>query len=781
MTTIDPDAFSAARRMIARGLSPIPIRTSEKAPSLKNWTKGLVTPDTLDKYFLPGRECNIGVLNGRASHNLTTVDCDSQEAAIYAQRFFPTTGMSDGRDTKPLSHLFYFCADLVKSKQFKDTNGGVIVELRGQGTQTLIPPSIHPSGERQKWIACGDPVSVAADVLLAAAGALAAATVLGRAWPANGDRHLAALHLSGMLMMSGVDPAQVALIVETAAEIGGDDELEDRRRAVTDTIATCASGAAATGLTDALTMFTEPTLRQVFNHLSLKWGARPGMSGRGDQPASLANELITIGRSAELFHDSTGEGFATVGTGATRETWPIRGRGFGLWLTRELWTKHHKPVTEIALKSAIQTLDAIAQYDGQVHPVAVRVTRIGDEVFHDLGGSSGVIRIDSRGWQLDEEPPVHFVRPNGSLSLPLPRAGAPFDVALRPLVNFDPDDFLLFVAYLAYGVAGHGPFPILVILGEQGSAKTSHVRLVRRLIDPAKAGLRIMPKSPEDLALMASHRRILAFDNVSALPEWLSDVLCQIATGGSFGTRQFYTNTEEVLFEFKRPIVLNGIEDMVTRGDLADRSLSLTLPRVSDQARRAEDDYWSDVEAALPTLLGGLYDAVRGALDEEHRVAKGNMIRLADFERFSIALGRALGWEEGSFSRALRQKRRVASANVLDNDPVARVLLRYAKRVTAETTEPIVQARSASDWLQLLGAEALSLGIDSSGRDWPKQANRLRGTLTRLAPDLLRAGIDVADSKRQGSDSVKVINITFTPTGLAPVPVDTSISQGGGQ
>jgi hypothetical protein len=42
--------------------------------------------------------------------------------------------------------------------------------------------------------------------------------------------------------------------------------------------------------------------------------------------------------------------------------------------------------------------------------------------------------------------------------------------------------------------------------------------------------------------------------------------------------RQLYTDQDEMLFDAARPIILNGIEEVITRPGLADRSFFLTLP-----------------------------------------------------------------------------------------------------------------------------------------------------------------------------------------------------------
>ena len=83
---------------------------------------------------------------------------------------------------------------------------------------------------------------------------------------------------------------------------------------------------------------------------------------------------------------------------------------------------------------------------------------------------------------------------------------------------------------------------------------------------------------------------MLGYDNASGLPDWLSDTFCRLATGGGFSTRELYSDADEVLFASTRPIVLNGIEDIVTRPDLADRAIVLTLPAIPESERKLETD-----------------------------------------------------------------------------------------------------------------------------------------------------------------------------------------------
>jgi hypothetical protein len=114
--------------------------------------------------------------------------------------------------------------------------------------------------------------------------------------------------------------------------------------------------------------------------------------------------------------------------------------------------------------------------------------------------------------------------------------------------------------------------------------------------------------------IAANNAHALAFDNASGLRVWLSDALCRLASGGSLAVRQLYSDDAEVLFEAARPMLLNGIEDVIGRPDLADRAIVLTLPPIGDAQRRPEAELWAEFEQARPGILGALLDVVAHGL-----------------------------------------------------------------------------------------------------------------------------------------------------------------------
>ena len=171
--------------------------------------------------------------------------------------------------------------------------------------------------------------------------------------------------------------------------------------------------------------------------------------------------------------------------------------------------------------------------------------------------------------------------------------------------------------------------------------------------------------------IAASNGWVISFDNLSRIPHWLSDALCRLATGGGFSTRELYTDSEEVLFDAQRPSILNGIEELASRGDLLDRALILYLPSIPEQKREPESKFWSDFEAARPTLLGALLDVVSGALARLPNIELPKKPRLADFAVWVTAAEPLLGWSEGAFMDAYVQNQSSANDLALEASPIA--------------------------------------------------------------------------------------------------------------
>ena len=189
------------RKYIAAGWAVVPVPAGKKSPQLKSWQKLRLNISDLPEYFSAGE--NVGVLLGEASNGLVDVDLDSQEAIFLASAFLPETERVHGRKSKMSSHYWYRADSVPKPQKFCDIDGSSLLEVRSTGQQTIVPPSVHPSGERVRWELDGKPAHVESALLVASVGRLAAATLFARHWSAEGQRHEATLALSGMLLRAG--------------------------------------------------------------------------------------------------------------------------------------------------------------------------------------------------------------------------------------------------------------------------------------------------------------------------------------------------------------------------------------------------------------------------------------------------------------------------------------------------------------------------------------------------------------------------------------------------
>jgi hypothetical protein len=319
--------------------------------------------------------------------------------------------------------------------------------------------------------------------------------------------------------------------------------------------------------------------------------------------------------------------------------------------------------------------------------------------------------------------------------------------ALRAFLNVQSDqDFVLVVAWALAVLRNKGPYPALVLSGEQGSAKSTFSAILRSLLDPNTAPLRALPREDRDLFIAASNGHVLAFDNVSGLPAWISDTLCRLATGGGFAVRQLYTDQDEVLFDAARPVILNGIEDIVTRPDLADRAVFLTLEPIPEERRRPEAELWAAFEAERARLLGVLLDAVVEGLKRLPHTQLPRLPRMADFALWASACETAI-WPAGTFWSAYCGNRDEAVEGVIDADPVAAA-------VRAVMTERTEWTGTASDLLGALG-EVAGERIAKS-KTWPDSPRALSGRLRRAATFLRKIGIEVS-FEREGRARTRII------------------------
>ncbi|WP_078871084.1 hypothetical protein [Streptomyces caatingaensis] len=433
-------------------------------------------------------------------------------------------------------------------------------------------------------------------------------------------------------------------------------------------------------------------------------------------------------------------------------------------LTRAYVTECQRTPSQSALADALGALDALAADVPEVE-LPLRVAADPDDgnvTWLDLGRPDGQsVRLAPDGWTLTypdvETGPVwrrsRLVRP-----LPRPdrvpggwREGIEEFAALLP---FTAETLPLAVGWLLAALRPSMPRPVAYLTGEQGTGKSTSGQMLAGVIEGARAPLRQAPETLRDLGPTTAAGWVLALDNLSGMPGWLSDALCRIVTGDAQVTRALYTDDDVNVLTYQRPVLLTGIDLGALRNDLAERMLPLELAPIPRHKRRTAGALWAAYERAHPRILGALLDLATDVwADFPHAAAElTERPRLADFAELLHALDRVTGWRSLD---AFNGAQDTLNDAVLDGHPVAAALREW----TASPAFP------PDGWQGTMADLHRQLSSDGRGlaEGWPKTPAVLSARIRQVAPALRSRGIHVARTSGSNKHG-KVWAVTYVPS-----------------
>jgi hypothetical protein len=468
--------------------------------------------------------------------------------------------------------------------------------------------------------------------------------------------------------------------------------------------------------------------------------------------------LIQLGLEGATFFCSVESAFADVVVDGRRNTWLLSDSEFADWLLHQFFIHKKKAPGLGAIKAAIRTLSAHAKFDGARHQVDLRAAKFGGKIYLDIGDPEWhIVEIDGTGWRMIQDPPVRFRRTAGTAALPLPQHGGSI-AQLRRLVNLSDSGFVLYVSWLLDALCPGRPHPVLYLAGEEGSAKSTAARIARSLVDPSNVPLRTLPTTVRDLFVSAHGSRALAFDNVSVISAAISDALCQIASGSGFGTRRLFTDTEQLLISGHRPIILNGLLNAISRSDLADRAVILTLSPLAPEQRCSETELWSRFESQRPQIFGALLDCMVCGLRQLPNVRLARLPRMADFALWSVACE---AFASGAFIAAFEQAVAEANETVAEGDPVV-------VAVAAFMIGRDFWCGTAAEVLRELSNHDRTEAQPSDWKTWPRDPSSFGKRLRLASPVLRKIGVEVVIGR--ASDRSRTRTITLRKIELSERP-----------
>lgn len=471
---------------------------------------------------------------------------------------------------------------------------------------------------------------------------------------------------------------------------------------------------------------------------------KPSPSDDDNRKPSQLKVLIDQTKQLDIFQNYEGDSFVTYNYRGNEITCPVKQKSLRSYLMQEYYKKMGKPPSSTAVKDLIDFIDATAELEGKKQHVFIRTGNLGENIYIDLCNDDyEVVEINTAGWRVIRNPPIKFYRPKGMLPLPSPERGGKVD-ELKQFFNVDSDEFILIVSYIIAALTPTGPFPILILQGEQGTGKSFLSRLLGSIISPTIASLLSPPKEFRDLMVVAKSQWFMPFDNLSGLKPWLSDSLCKLATGGGLMLRKLFSDGDSVIFNAKRPMCLNGIDEIPTRGDVRDRAIIISMAVIPDNKRLDERKLLADFELARPRITGAFYDVMSSAIKNLPNVKLTTAPRMADFAKLVTAAEQGLGWKSGSFMDCYLKNRAQANELSIDMEPVAKAI----KDLIVNRDGFRGTATQILDKIN----ENTPFEIQKS-KSWPKTPRTLSDQLRRIAPDLRALGfiVEFARAGKGGS------------------------------
>ena len=708
--------FEQAKLYLKAGFSVIPLSHKSKTPlagfSWSEYQKRKPTDIELESWFNdPTSQNNIGIVTGLVS-KLIVIDIDPKNGgnesfeklrAQLPQTYIVKTG-SGG------AHYYYRWTFESPAPNIKGFKPGI--DVQGNGAYVVAPPSIHPNGNSYELVDGFDDISPAPEWLI---NLTREDTPSWENWidgVTEGSRNAASASVCGRILFE--------LNQEDWETKGWRQLIEWNKR--------------------NSPPLEEKELQATFKSI-LKRAHESAKNGESKSKPVSADSIVNLilKEDPTLFHDEQREGYIRIKVNDHHEVLKISSRTFGHIVNKKIWDEWRKIPSAETIKQSLTVLEAKAIHEGSTQNLLLRVTEKDGKFWYDLGDKEWrAVKIDCDGWSTVSETPILFRR----YSHQQPQVDASTEGNVFEFLNYlnipDSRQQTLVLIYLIASFIPGISHPILILHGQQGSSKSTALRLIRKLVDPSAIELLSFSKNQENLIQQLAHHYAAYFDNLSGVSNDISDLLCKAVTGESHSKRALYTDDDDIIFNFRNCLALNGINVVAFRSDLLDRSILIHLDRIEPTKRRLDSELMMNFEKDRPIILGGIFDTISQAMKLKDSIKLTTIPRMADFYLWGCAIAEALGIGQDAFIEAHEANEATKHEQVANENPVAMHLLAFMKsKYLWEGTA------------QKLYTD-LSVGMELSAQKdkfWPQAANALMRRINEIKPDLKALGVEVQQSR----------------------------------
>lgn len=453
------------------------------------------------------------------------------------------------------------------------------------------------------------------------------------------------------------------------------------------------------------------------------------------QQAAGALIDLALGKSNSLFKDQHGTAYASVSMGDHSEVIAVDSGKFRRLIAKLFYDKFDKKVpSSDAISNAIQMLQAKAEYESQTVHLSLRVANnLDGSIYYDLTDEKHrSIRITKDDWAIIQNTPVLFARYNQTPQVEPYREydSDVFDQFIKLTNVEEDDDILLLKVYIVSLFIPEIAHVILLSHGEKGSAKSTLQKLIKLLVDPSKPVLLTVHNDRNEFIQQCWQNYVVYYDNLKRTPEWLSDEACKAVTGVGSSKRKLFTDSETIVYEYKRCLGFNGINVILTEPDALDRSLMIEQIRIPKEARRLESQIYQKFESIRSPLLGYIFDTVVKAIRIRESLELKDLPRMADFAIWGEAIARAMDYGDLQFLNAYYDNIGKQNTEAIELNPLGQAIVKLC-----ETRDEFYG--SITECLTELNSIASVNRINNEARAWPKSSTWVSRFLKRIRSNLL--------------------------------------------
>lgn len=416
------------------------------------------------------------------------------------------------------------------------------------------------------------------------------------------------------------------------------------------------------------------------------------------------------------------------------------------WVRYTYYKETGENHSDDAYKNAISLLRSEAIHNGASHETIYnRIAMQNEAIYYDLATPDWqFVKITKEEVQIvsyDENMPI-FVRKQQQREQvkPLSRDTDALDDLVK-LLRIQNKDKQIFKVHLVALCLEAYPIPLMVILGEHGSIKTTIAKSVKNIIDPSGENISSLPTKTEDLILHFANRYLANFDNVSNINDEVSDILCRAITGEGQSKRKLYSDADEIIFSYRRKGLLNGIFPPLDRTDLRDRMVRYETLPVKDNERISEGEFNRHLAELLPYVVGQIFQSLQKSLQDYDHVKNEIKYhpRMADFTAYGECISRALSYESLSFVAAYKQKIEDDALDIVESYPIIQLI----EMIMRERTK---YEKTVTEFHREICNLGENEGIDTDSKKrirFPSSANKVKGHIERIKPNLRSLGFEV--------------------------------------